>query len=305
MKICSYGTTRVDYYLYLKDTASAAFDEYKINDLEKRVGGSVFNTTVILKLLNLDLEYFTIIGNDELGSLCKKSLLNYNIKYTCSLINDVKSPVTFIHLNCAGEKVMYSFDGNVHCHDIINELQESYESYDFFFTSCYEINSENYIKLSAILDEFKKKSKKNFLDLSPLIYSLAKNIWEKILPSIYVLTGTEHEFDLLINILGYNSINELIINNNINKIYIKKGSKGCSVISYDGSVIDYFITPIQSKNLTGCGDAFNAGVIFGEINNFKTNETIKLASDLASNVARIGFEPVKIVNDLKITLCLA
>jgi sugar/nucleoside kinase (ribokinase family) len=81
----------------------------------------------------------------------------------------------------------------------------------------------------------------------------------------------------------------------LEKLYIKKGELGCTVINSNGSGRDFETTPVKSDNLTGCGDAFNTGVIFGELNNWELGKIAMYAMGLAYKVAKYGFIPNKII----------
>jgi sugar/nucleoside kinase (ribokinase family) len=305
LNVCSFGTTRLDFHIYKPEIISPEYKEVKIDSLDIKVGGSVFNTATLLKYLGMNLTFYTILGNDELSWVSKSALRNYGIRYMCTSSIESKSPVTFIHLDSTGEKVMFSYEGNSQPDEIIDILRGDCQEYGAFFTSCYEINTENYEKLKDVLEYFYINNKKTFLDLSPLAYMISKNIWETLLPFITVMTGTESEFKLLNDILDIGTLEELMSKFNMNKLFIKKGSKGCSVVLESTQVIDFPIIPVKSKNLTGCGDAFNAGVIFGELNNLSIDNIVELSSSLAGNVARIGFDPSKITSEIKLSSFLS
>jgi len=293
LKVCAFGTTRLDFHIY-KPSFFEQHEEVKVDNLDTKIGGSVFNTAVLLKYLNLDIVFYTILGNDELSVISKNALRNYGIDYKCTSSKGSKSPVTFILLDSDGEKVMFSYDGNSYTDDVIDILQKNCNMYDAFFTSCYEINNENRIKVSNILQDFVVRNKKTFIDLSPLTYRVSKEVWNDVLPYTKIVTGTENEFKALIEILGHSCIEDFKKKYSIEKLFIKKGSKGCTVIDQTNQY-DFRVTPIKSKNLTGCGDAFNAGVIIGELKHFPVEKTVKIASKLASEVAKNGFEPLGVV----------
>lgn len=305
MKVCSFGTTRIDFHIYKPEDIAQNYEELKIDNMDVKVGGSVFNTTTLLKYAHTNVMYYTILGNDELSSITKSALRNFGIQYSCTSNLDSKSPVTFIHIDSTGEKVMYSFDGNYYADDVLDILLKNYAKYDAFFTSCYEINRYNYAKLSKLFKNFHKRGKKIFMDLSPLVYRVPKEIWESLLPFITILTGTRNEFNILINQLDLILEKDLVSKFGIEKLYIKKGSKGCTVVSYDNAEQNFSVVPIKSKNLTGCGDAFNAGVILGELSKLSTDNIVGLASNLAGCVAKIGLEPEKIVNEIDLNAYLS
>ncbi|MEN6326609.1 MAG: carbohydrate kinase family protein [Syntrophomonas sp.] len=295
MGICGLGTIRLDFHIYMPKILKGMYSEAKIDNLDIKIGGSVFNTTVLLKNLNMNLVFYTIMGNDELSLMSRNALKNYNINYKCTSNIDCKSPITFIQLDSDGEKTMLSYDENSYACEIIDILQNDCNKYEAFYTSCYEVNKYNQKKITTILANFVSRNKKTFIDLSPLTYTLPKDIWNDILPFIKIITGTENEFNMLIEILGHNDLIDFKKNYSIEKVFIKRGAKGCSVLDMNGQQKHFDITPVQSRNMTGCGDAFNAGVILGELKGFPTEKTVSIASKLAFQVAKSGFEPVAVV----------
>ena len=304
MNICGYGTIRLDFQIYLPKILTGAYSEEKIDNLDIKVGGSVFNTALLLKYLNMELVFYTIMGSDELSIMCKKALEEHGIDHRSTVNIGNKSPITFIQLDSNGEKTMLSYDGDLDTCGIIDILINDSQKYDAFFTSCYEVNKNNYNKMANLLADFVLRDKKTFFDLSPLVYNLSRDVWDDILPFIKIITGTENEFNILIDILGFTDLMDLKERYSIEKVFIKRGMKGCSVLDIDGLQKNFDITPIKSRNMTGCGDAFNAGVILGELKGFPKEKTILIASKLAYQVAKHGFEPLKITEAVLPDICV-
>jgi sugar/nucleoside kinase (ribokinase family) len=234
----------------------------------------------------MDINYYTIIGNDELQILSKNTLDRAGINYIVSEDTKSKSSITFIHLDNAGEKVMFSYDGKSGEEDIVDVLFNKRKDYDVFYTSCYEIDQNNYKKISELIDYYGVAEKKTFLDLSPLVYTIPKKIWESVLKNLKYIMGTIEEFDLLFNVMEIEGFKYLMEMTKIDKIYIKRGSNGCSVVERGSEELFFETEPIKTDNLTGCGDAFNAGVIIGEVKKLKTSEIADYSMNLASDVIR-------------------
>jgi hypothetical protein len=151
--------------------------------------------------LKTDICYYTLIGNDDLSILSRTALIDSGLEYKVSSYQDSKSPVTFIHLDSTGEKMMFSFDGNIATDNVIDMLLDEKDSYASFFTSCYEINKNNYLKISNLINDYSVQNKSTFLDLSPLVHDIPLSIWKNVIPNLKFLLGTESEFKTLIEIL--------------------------------------------------------------------------------------------------------
>ena len=296
MNLIGFGTTRIDVYLYTPLHAEYS-GEVKLEGMRFNIGGSVLNTCLILHYIGANITFYTHLGNDEFGMLAQSELKKIGLNFiNASHSYKERTATTFILVDKTGERTMYSYDDE----DGINfRMKNTFineaVNFDGFFTSCYEFNKSNIKSLKRILKKFNDLNKPTFLDLSPLVKNIEEEVWNEALLHFSTVIGTEDEFKELMSIIKIESFEELKERYNINKVYVKMGDNGSKVI-IDG-IKEYIgkIKPVNSKNVTCCGDTYNAGVIWGEINNEIETDIVKNSNILAGQVAKYGFVPKKVV----------
>jgi sugar/nucleoside kinase (ribokinase family) len=299
--LCAVGTTMVDIYVYSNYLNLMQFNEVDISSMEYKIGGSVYNSISLLSLLGIEHVFHTYISNDIFSAYLKNGLEKNKIKYVSNKVSSTSMSIML--MDNEGEKKILSHvcnNGNV----IYKRIFDSNDEYSGFFLSAYSINNSNHRIISQLLHHMTECKAKTILDLCPLIYTISKVSWQLILPYLSCLIGTYDEINILCNTLGIN-INEIMDTYNISKVYVKKGKDGCSVICASYKENNFLPNQIiSSTNLTGCGDAFNAGVIYGELRNLTINDTINLAQTLALNVAKYGLTFDYVVEETKLLITI-
>ena len=296
MDLLGFGTTRIDINLYTPLHAEYS-GEVKLDGMRFNIGGSVLNTCLMLHHMGANTTFYTHWGNDEFGLLAQNELREIGLNLINASSNTKeRTATTFILVDKTGERTMYSYDDAAGMNfKIQNTFINKVSNFDGFFTSCYEINKNNFKSIKKVLEKFNDLNKHTFLDLSPLVNNVEKEIWDEVLPCFSIIIGTESEFKELMRIIDVESFEKFNAIYNIKKAYVKMGLNGSRVVI--DSTRQYYekIKPIESKNVTGCGDTYNAGVIWGEINNESEIDIIKRSNTLAGQVAKYGFVPKKVV----------
>lgn len=296
MKICLYGTTRIDLHIFQNTDKDITQSEQTIFDLSIKVGGSVFNTMAILSYAKFPLTYYTFLGNDIFIEQIKSLLENFSSD--CIYTSVKSNPMSFLFIDNKGEKKILSYDPDFE-EEPYDLISKNMDVYDVFYFSCYSINENNSKNLSVLLKNFKLCKKIVFMDLSPLAYRIDEETWNGILPYISHLSGTQDEFNILCNIVRVKNEFRLKEKYGIDNVYIKKDKNGSTIIDINNTSTDYAVEFIDSSNYTGCGDAYNAGIIWGNAMSLPQGSVIELAHSLAGEVAKNGLDFLHIVKNVK------
>ncbi len=285
MKCCAFGTIRMDIHIF---DEFAKFDEYqeiKLDEISMMLGGSVYYTASVLNEFDCDVVMYMLNISDDFSDFVRLRLSRQNINYITSKRDLNKTATTLIFVDDEGGKKMMSYDGRRKDESVLNKLRSDISQYDLFYSSFYEITRDNYIKLADIMDNCNF----SFLDLSPLLYSVDIDILETVLPNVNILSGTTDEFAILLSKLNLENIEALREKYNYKYVFEKQGKNGATLY-YTDKKISY--KPRESKvsrDTTGCGDTFNAGVIRGLIEGFEEEEILERAVEMATTVAYEGF----------------
>ena len=287
IKCCAFGTARIDIHVYKEYGQLSSYEETKVDEMALQIGGSVYNTVAVLNALKQDTVFYTLNTADELADFIKARLKKEGIPFIINQNEHSSTAVSIIFVDSLGKKKMVSYDGARKDSHILNKLRQDISNYDLFYTSFYEINKQNI----PVLAEIMQKSRQCFIDLSPLIYEVDPDIINQALSHLQILSGTDDEYNLLLGLMKIGSIEKLIEKYNLKYVFVKKGSKGAALY-YNNHVIE--CKPDgkkESRDTTGCGDTFNAGVIYSLSKNTSEADMLKNAVNFATLVAYKGFNP--------------
>ena len=286
-----------DFYLYVPYYPQQ--EVAKLNDVHVNTCGSVVNTALVLKELGIKTSLVTNLGTDILGNLLHGDLTQAGIDLITSNTSG-KTALTIIMVDISGERTMYSYNPQTISIDVLNDAEWAMAESDAFFTSCYEFIDSSSIEiidrlLDICIDPCIEYGKIAVLDLSPLTKTIPYETWEKLLYKFSILIGTEQEFNDLLNVPRLNR-GMLFQEYCLSKIYVKMGRQGSCCLTYEGKKHIGYVSPVSSKNLTGCGDAYNAGIIWGELNQNNIDKAVRIGNIAGIAVATLGFNVKKIAS---------
>jgi sugar/nucleoside kinase (ribokinase family) len=263
--------------------------------LEINIGGSMLNTAVALKTLNMPVSMFSKIGRDIFGDMALDYLKDREIDTRNIIRSDYPTGVAIALVEPDGEKRWISIRKNAGDIHITYEDITAADIPDILFITGVELVEGIESRETAV--EFAKTVKKSgklvFLDPNIRVpaWELRRDVrdaFERIFPFVDILLSNEKELE----ILGGSEYIKIAAANVIDKgtrcIWAKLGGKGSLYIT--GSE-DLYFEPSEDKALdtTGAGDAFNAAVIFALSKGFSPRQTGIFANLYAGyTVSRFG-----------------
>lgn len=285
IRCCAFGTVRFDIHVYKEYGHLNDYEEIKVNEMALHIGGSVYNTVAVLNELKQDVVFYTLNATDDIADFIKLRMINKSVTFITSKHDKNATAKSIIFVDNDGKKKMISYDGIRSDSYVLSKLKKDIINYDLFYTSFYEVNNKNLEALTEVM----RNSKCCFVDLSPLIYEVESDTVNRVLNHVHILSGTKDEYDLLLNILQLESVENLISKYNLKYLFVKNGSEG-AILYYDRGVIE--CKPNERKtshNTTGCGDTFNAGVIYSFSKGTNETDMLRTAVNFATLVAYEGF----------------
>ena len=285
IKCCAFGTVRLDIHVYKEYDRLSTHEEVKVDAMALQIGGSVYNTISVLNELKQDVVFYTLNITDDISDFIKLQMINRNITFVSSKHESNPTAKTIIFVDECGKKKMISYDGVRSDSYVLRKLKKDICNYDLFYTSFYEINNDN---LSAII-EIMQSTKTSFVDLSPLIYSVEQHVLSEVLEHVDILSGTSDEYRILLDSLNIQSIEQLIQTHSLQYVFVKEGAAGATLYYENGIKHCSPKEQHQSYDTTGCGDTFNAAVIYSISCKKTEDEVLRTAVDFASMIAYNGF----------------
>jgi sugar/nucleoside kinase (ribokinase family) len=274
----------------IKSTMKLFFDENEFKKLlidlkiEKTVsGGSVANSIVGISQLGSEVGFIGKISDDEFGAKYEEGLKIENVEYFYSKKREVLPTGTcLILVTPDSERTMCTFlgtAGKINENDINPDIVKKSE---IVFLEGYlwdegepkkafnkAINNSNKVALS-LSDQFcVERHKAHFLNL-------VKN-------KVDITFANEQEITSLIDA---NNFNEVInFSKQLNKlIVLTRGEKGAVSICGEEVIEINAKKNIKIVDLTGAGDLFAAGFLFGYINKLSTKECLEKGTEMSSKI---------------------
>ncbi len=254
------------------DIVAKSYNELKLYDKNPGValfsyGGVARNICENLARLNIEVNFATIIGNDEVGRNAINYLNELGVKTSYKTSHLPTS--TFISILDADSDNYISISSM----DIVDDLDQSflstidYNNYDLIVS---DANSTTIAKFLA------KQNNTIFIDATS--DAKAKNI-ENVIDDISYLKCTTTEMEEIFKTTNINEVVEnhpkltLIVTNKDQPIQYNIGKKIYSKV----------VEKVEVVNAIGAGDSFSAGIIYGLHKGYDINECIEIAAKVSAH----------------------
>jgi len=288
--ICKVNDNFIEQNNLTKSTMKLFFDEQEFRNLysslkiEKTIsGGSVANSMVGISQLGENVGFIGKISDDEFGKYYEEGLKNENVEYFYSKKKEnLPTGICLILVTPDSERTMCTFlgtAGKINDKDInIDAIKKS----EIIFLEGYlwdegepkkafnkAINVSNKVAMS-LSDQFcVDRHKSDFLNL--VKYKLD------------ITFGNEQEFSSLIETKNFDEI--IKFSKQLNRlIIVTRGEKGAVAINGDEVVESKAQKNLKIVDLTGAGDLFAAGFLYGYINKLSTKECLEKGTEMSSRI---------------------
>lgn len=254
------GTSIIDQVMNLK-TDYLEFGCNKVN-ADFYHGGSMRNVAEISSLLNINVNFISIFGNDGNAMDMISHLEKTNV-FVYGPTIDLKTPI-FTKIN-----------GN-------HEFMFATTTPDFI------LNENDSIPLAVLKNQaygITDNQNEKLLDILLKHSADTKWILSSFIPSFSYLkkiTGiilNEYEYQNFLKEQREIDYINYLFDHGLNWMIVTQGSRGCSLIK--NRQISHFPTQEKEGNTLGCGDAFSSGIIYGLIQNWDDTQIITFAQKLA------------------------
>lgn len=283
-----FGALNMDKLYYVNKIAKEDEESY-IKNYAQTCGGSAANTIVGLSRLGLKTGYIGKISNDLDGNSLLENLKIEGVNTDGIISDEGRTGNVMGFVDVKGERALYVDPG---VNDLIKleEIKQDYlKNIKILHLTSFVGES---IKAQEMLLERLPSSVMVSFDPGRLYAEKGLYNLEKILLRTDVLLLNKEELKLL---TGNERDFEKLMRYNINIIVVKNGEKGCYFTTADDKII-HSVDALQVKCLdtTGAGDAFNAGFIYGLLN----DETIYDSCLIGNIVAASCVENIGAMNGL-------
>jgi len=278
--VVGFGALNVD-RLYNVNKITCEDEEAYITGFSSSCGGSAANTVIGLSKLGMNTGFIGKISKDQDGLLLLDNLQRRGVDTGGIIISEGRSGKVLGFVDKDGQRALYVDPG---VNDLIkpNDVQLDY------------LGNSKVLHLTSFVGESIKAQESIISEISEdIIVSLDPgriyaergiNYLKNILNRTDIILINEDELKYLTS-KKYKTFKEgaeALLEYNINIVVIKRGNKGAYIT--DGAE-NHFINPfnVECIDTTGAGDAFNAGFLYGFLNNKSIEESGKLGNFVASS----------------------
>lgn len=278
-KITVIGASNIDLIGCSKD--KLIFKDSNIGTLETVLGGVGRNIAENLVRLGLGVEFLSVFGDDEFSKSLKKSCDELGISHEHSLtLKDTATSTYLAIMNKYNDLAL-----GLSAMDIYDTLPDSFvrERLDVIAQNEYCILETNFPKSSLDLVTSELSDTKFALEAVSAKKALRA---KSILSRLYILKCNHLEAELLSGLKmdyegDYEKVVEHFLNLGVKKVFITLGKDGVAYGDEHETFVarNNVVTPV---NTNGAGDAFMAGVLYGETKGMELYETAKFSAACAA-----------------------
>ncbi len=262
--VIGFGALNVDMLLKVNHIAGAEEESF-IENYTEACGGSAANTMVGLARLGCKVGFIGKVADDHEGKL-QIDCFNSEGVDTNGIIQakQGKSGSVLGFVDKKGARALYINPG-------VNDLLESRE------INLEYVAQTSFLHLSSFVGEKPFRAQKKLIGMLPNAIKVSFDpgsvyaqkglaTIEPIIRSSYLLMPNAFELEQLTGEPDYRKGADFMLDMGVKIVAVKLGSKGCYVT--DGNeqfTVDAF--PVKAVDTTGAGDAFNAGFLYGLLDN--------------------------------------
>jgi sugar/nucleoside kinase (ribokinase family) len=229
-----------------------------------------------LARLGVPVTFISKIGKDDFGKFCLQALESKKVK-TDNIIRDAKLRTGLtVSLNFRDDKAQVTYPGaipHLYYKDIAPKI---IRQNDHLHVSSFFLQDGLLSSFPQLFQDAKQLGMSTSLDPN----CDNRNQWNsgiwKCLDHVDVLLLNEME---AINIAKAKSVNRAleIFAQKVPSVVVKLGSKG-SIAKSRGQIIQLPAFKMKPVDSTGAGDSFDAGFLFGHLNNFDLRKSLTIAN---------------------------
>jgi pseudouridine kinase len=277
-KITVIGAANIDLIGFSNE--ELIYQDSNTGHLETILGGVGRNIAENLKHLDFDVEFLTVLADDEFSKIITDSCNNLGLSITHSLIKENSKTSIFMAIMDKSNDMALGLTAM----DIYDDIPDAFilDNLDVIAQSDYCVIETNLP--TSTLELVTKKLPNVRFALEAV--SAKKALKAKpILDKLYILKCNAMEAELLSGIkvnyeIEYEKVVAHFLELGVKKVFITLGIDGVAYGDENEIFIDKnkIIAPV---NTTGAGDAFMAGILYGETKGMELYDMVQFASACA------------------------
>ncbi|MFM1651093.1 carbohydrate kinase family protein [Brevibacillus sp. B_LB10_24] len=278
-KVLILGGILVDHYMLVEKFPERGQD-VQIKDSFYKVGGCAINVAKTLQNVGMDPFIVATIGSDYRGQMISQYLNEQGFDRRCIHTDKERESGYSVSLvEASGERTFLTYKG---CDDRFSPEMVSPDllpDIGYVYLTGYYLLEPNYHRdILQLLARIREFGGKIMFDPGPLAAEIDQRTLLDVIQLAHVVTPNETESEKIARIYRVEGkVSDWFLAQGVEVVVLKKGSEGVTAWTADGQ---FGCSPFSVKSIdtTGAGDSFAGGFIFGLINQYSLEFTLKFAS---------------------------
>lgn len=262
-------------------------------------GGSAANVACGISRLGVTSGFIGNVGGDYFGEVLRDGLKTEKIDISCLKVCKENSGSVIAIVSKGGERILFAYQG-ANAKLSLENIDKNYiKSAKYIFLS--SIEGEKAIPAMELASQYAKESGvKVFFDPGYIFVEKGLKSLQGILNKATIVKFNETEIKELTKREKLHEASEAIAEYGAKIVLTTLGREGCFVYSGASNKFIDSYKEFKPVDKTGAGDAFSCGFIFGDLNNWDLEKSVKFANLIASiSITRIGARSVPYLKELK------
>ncbi|RHW36304.1 sugar kinase [Lysinibacillus yapensis] len=267
-----------------------------VSSFERKVGGAELNFAIGCARLGLQVKWMSRLGDDEFGKVIYKFARGEGIDTSqVKLVEGYPTSLNFkeIREDGSGKTFYYRYQSPILTLSNEDITEEMFDGVDVIHLSgvFLAIAPQNLAITMRVLEIAKKRNITVSFDpnirLKLWTIEEAKRAYTKIFPYVDILLTGLDEIEMILGDASEKALEQFAKECAINHLIIKDGGNGVKAL-IDGEWYKKDAFKVKPIDTVGAGDGFDAGYIYGYLNDMNVEERLTFANAVGGLVTTVS-----------------
>ncbi|MCA9838668.1 MAG: sugar kinase, partial [Trueperaceae bacterium] len=255
--------------------------EQEVGVFSRTLGSSTAICTVRLARLGLKTAMVAKVGNDDNGKFCIDFLRSERINTDYVLVDEAVQTGVTVSLTYSSDRLLATYPGSMRSLSAVDVPDELLASARHLHVASFYLQTALQPGLASLFKKAKSYGLSTSLDTGwdpREIWFDEKKMFAKTLAYTDIFLPNEKELFAMTGEANPRLAARSMLAYGIKSLVLKQGSKGSSLYLPNAEPLEQPGYSVNVIDTTGAGDSFNAGFLFGFLENYKYEQALTLGN---------------------------